>query len=65
MISDLITKGLPLKTFNDNVKHIGFSRYHYWNQDDVIWHIELIYLLFLIISHCSILMISIYINKLC
>ena len=66
MIANLLTKRLSPKTFNDHVKHMGISGYHYWNQYYVIWHFELIYLLFLILSHDYILMIiSIYVNELC
>ena len=68
MIAYQLTKGLPQKkekkTFNDHVKHMNISRYHYWNQDYVIWHFELIYLLFFILYNGYVLMISIYINEL-
>ncbi|TYJ95518.1 Retrovirus-related Pol polyprotein from transposon TNT 1-94 [Cucumis melo var. makuwa] len=29
MIADPLTKGLPPKTFNDHVEHMGISRYHH------------------------------------
>ena len=64
MIAYLLTKGLPPKTFNNHAIRIHVSRYHYWNQDYVIWHFKLICLLFMILSHGYVLMISIYINEL-
>ena len=65
MITDPLTKGLSPKTFNDHIECMDIGRYHYWNQDYVIWNFELIYLLFLIVSQGFVLMISIYINEWC